>query len=117
MNNASHGIMEHGSEKDSGPWSHVFVSLSACVLTVAIVGSSVFLAWRVYEQRQLKKRVQVIVSSLQNRTPQELDAHAALLKTRPRLAQYVLPEVINSIRNPTSEEQQCAAIQIAGAFL
>ncbi len=117
MNNASQGIVKHGSEKDGGLWSHVFVSLSACVLTVTIVGSSVFLAWRVYEQRQLKHRVQVIVSSLQNRTPQELDAHAALLKTKPRLAQYVLPEIINSIRNPVSEDQQCAAIQIAGVFL
>lgn len=105
------------SAAGGGLWSHVLVSLSACVLTVAIVGSGVFLVWRSYEQRQLKIRVQKIVSSLQNRTPEELDAHAALLRARPRLARFVLPEIIKSIRTAASEEQQCAAIRVARAFL
>lgn len=117
MNIAHSEHVKQSSKQNGGVWSHVFVSLSACILTVAIVGSTVFLIWRIYEHRQLKSRVQKIVSSFQNRTPEELRAHAALLRAKPRLARHVLPEIINSIRNPTSEEQQCAAIQVASAFL
>ena len=93
------------------------MSLCACVLTVSIAGSAVFLAWRAYSHHQLKKDLEVIISSLENRTAAELEDRVTLLKARPKLAAYVLPEVAGSMVASRSERQQWATIQISRAFL
>jgi len=95
----------------------VLVSLCACVLTVSIVGSVVFLAWRVHDRRQLKDRIKTFVSSLEDRTPEELAARANKLKAHPKVARFVLPELSKSIANARSEQQQWAAIEVSRAFL
>lgn len=100
-----------------GVWGHVLVTLCACILTVSIAGSAVYLGWRVYDRRQLKARVEAEVASLENRTPEELAERADYLKARPKLAKYVLPEIVSSITKATSEQQKCSAIQVAKAFL
>lgn len=106
--------------KGSGPhdlWSHVFVSLCACVLTVSIVGSVVFLVWRVHDRRQLKARIKTFVSSLEDRTPEELAARANRLKAHQKVARFVLPELSKSIAGAGSEQQQWSAIEVSRAFL
>lgn len=98
-------------------WGHVLVSLCACVLTVSIVGSVVFLAWRVHDRRQLKARIKTFVSSLEDRTPQELATRANRLKAHPKVARFVLPELSKSIAGGGSEQQQWSAIEVSRAFL
>jgi len=98
-------------------WGHVLVSLCACLLTISIVGSIVFLAWRVYDRRQLSFRVKTFVASLQDRTPEELVARAENLKAHPKVARFVLPELSKSIAHAGSEQQQWAAIEVSRAFL
>ncbi len=104
-------------DADSGFWSHALVSLGACVLTVSIVGSIVFLGWRVYDRRQLTARVEAFVSSLQNRTPEELADRAESLRAHPKVAKYVLPRLMRSIATEGSDRQLSAAITIARAFV
>lgn len=102
---------------ESGFWSHALVSLGACVLTVSIVGSIVFLGWRVYDRRRLTAHAEAFVSSLQNRTPEELADHAESLKERPQVAKYVLPRLMRSIGAEGSDRQLSAAITVARAFV
>jgi hypothetical protein len=100
-----------------GPWGHVLVSASACVLTVSIAGSAVFLTHRLYSRHELRGKVRAFIASLENRTPQELADRVAQLKQRPRLTPHLLPEVTAALRRSRSEQQLCAAIQISRAFL
>lgn len=96
---------------------HLLVSICACVLTVSIVGSALFLVWRVIERRELRSKVQAFVSSLENRTSQELADRAADLKAYPKVARHILPEIVRTIRSDKSEGRQRAAIEISKAFL
>lgn len=98
-------------------WGHLFVSLSACLLTVSILGSAVFLAFKGYQRYQLSTRVRSFIDSLENRTPQELAERAAELKDRPKVAQHVLPELRRALGNARSDEQLAAMIEISRAFL
>ena len=98
-------------------WGHVFVSLSACLLTVSILGSAVFLAFKGYQRYQLKTKVRSFISSLENRTPEELADRAAELKERPKVAQHVLPELRRALGNARSDEQLVAMIEISRAFI
>ncbi len=95
----------------------MLVALCACVLTVAIAGSVVFLVVRAHDRRQLKDRVKTIVSSLKDRTPEELAARANNLKAHPKAARFVLPELSKSIAGAGSEQQQWSAIEVSRAFL
>lgn len=97
-------------------WGDVVVAACACVLTVAVVGSGVYLAWRIYDRRQITTQLRAFIASLQNRTAEELQEQAAQLKAKPKLARYVLPELRKALRTAGSEQQVCAAIQIAREF-
>lgn len=114
---AATGGLSEKRAADGGVWGHVLVAVGACVLTVAIVGSAVFLVYRVYYREQLQAQVREVVESLQNRTPAELAEKAAQVKAHPKLAQLVLPEVLRSLRDSKSEQQQCCAIEILKTFL
>lgn len=98
-------------------WGHLLVSLCACVLTVSIVGSAVFLGWRVYDRRQLREKVSAFVESLKDRTPDELADQAQRLKAHPKVARHVLPEIARAIRGAKDEGRQRAAVEISKAFL
>ncbi len=104
-------------ERAGSFWGHVLVSLCACILTVSIMGSAVFLVWRVYDRQHLRERVSGFVSSLRNRTPEELAERAESLKAHPKVARYVVPEIRKSIKEASSDLQRCCAIQISRAFL
>jgi hypothetical protein len=106
-----------GAARPAGVWGHLLVSASACILTVSIVGSAVFLTYRIYSRQQLRVKVQAFIGSLQNRTPQELEDRVTQLKQRPKLAEYVLPELRRTLRTTQSESQLRAAISLARAFL
>ena len=106
-----------GSERAAGMWGHVLVAVSACVLTVSIVGSGVFLSYRIYSRQQLKARVRERVAGLENRTAQEIADFAAQLRQRPKAADYVLPELRRTLRGAPSERQMCAAIDFARYFI
>jgi len=101
----------------AGPWGHVLVSASACVLTVSILGSAVFLTHRLYSRHLLRQKVREFISSLDNRSPEELADRALQLKLRPKLAAHFLPEIAASLNAARSERQLCAAIQLSEAFL
>jgi hypothetical protein len=103
--------------KSGGVWGHLLVSASACLLTVSILGSGVFLVYKGYSRYQLKSKVRAIIDSLENRTQEELDQSAAQLKERPKLAEYVMPELRRTLVSSTSERQLCAAIEISRAFV
>ncbi len=103
--------------KSGGIWGHLLVSASACLLTVSIIGSAVVLIYKGYSRYELKAKVRTFISSLENRTQEELDERAAQLKERPKLAEHVLPELRRTLANATSERQLCAAIEISRAFL
>lgn len=98
-------------------WGHLFVSVCACLLTVSIAGSAIFLVWRVIDRSELRSKVEMFVASLENRTPAELAERASSLKAHPKVARYVLPEIARTIRLGKSEGRQRAAIEISKAFL
>jgi hypothetical protein len=104
-------------EKRGSLGGHVLVASCACLLTVAIVGSAVFLAFRVYDRYRWGTQVQNAVASLQHRTAEELAELAAQVKASPKLTRLVLPEVLRTLRDSKSEQQQCSAIRILRAFV
>ena len=113
---------ENGTVPSSDGWrgsflGHVLVAACACALTVAIAGSGAYLAYQFYRRHALNTQVRSVVTSLQNRTPAELAEQAARVKAKPKLARLVLPEVLASLRDSRSEQQQYSAIQILRAFL
>lgn len=89
----------------------------ACVLTVSILGSAVYLGWRLYDRYQWRRQARTFVSSLENRTAGELTERAAQLRARPKVARYVLPEILRGLGTAASEQQLCATIQISRAFV
>ncbi len=100
------------------PWGHLLVALAACVLTVSIVGSAVFLVYRVYDQHRWQKDARKFVVSLENRSQAELEARVSQLRQHPNAAQrYVLPEVLKALQESRSEQQRCSAIEISRVFL
>ena len=109
--------MDVDSNKKAGWFGPVLVATTACILTVTILGSIGILGWRFYERRQLQQRVRDVVSSLQNRKPEELAEKAEQLKERPKVARYVLPQIREAIVRAPSEQQQWSAIRIAEAFI
>lgn len=109
--------MEGEANKKAGWFGPVLVATTACILTVTILGSIGILGWRFYDQWQLNERVRAIISSLPNRTPEELAERAEQLKERPKVARYVLPQIRDAIVKSQSEQQQWAAIRIAEAFI
>lgn len=101
-----------------GSWiGPLLVAVTACVLTVTILGSIGILGWRFNEKRQLQNRVRSFVSSLQNRNADELAERAESLKERPKVARYVLPEIQRAIATAPSEQQKWSAIRVAEAFI
>lgn len=107
----------HTSGKPGRIWGHLLVSISACLLTVSIFGSGVFLVYKAYQRYETKSKVRAFIESLENRTPEELEDRCAQLKERPKLAEYVLPELRRTLASTTSERQLCAAIEVSRAFL
>lgn len=108
--------MANGRKK--GGWlGDVFVAACACALTVSIVGSAVYLSWRLYNRHHYSDLAAQFVASLQNRTPAELEKQVDDLKARPKVARYVLPELRNALRQNRSEQDVCAVIRISGAFV
>ena len=105
------------SGRPGGIWGHLLVSASACLLTVSIVGSAVFLFYKTYQRYETKSKVRAFIESLENRTPEELEDRVTQLKERPKLAEHVLPELRRTLASATSERQLCAAIEVASAFL
>ncbi|MFH1419503.1 MAG: hypothetical protein ABII12_14605 [Planctomycetota bacterium] len=105
-----------GSRK-GGLFGDVLVAVCACVLTVAIVGSAVYLSWKLYDRHRWREQIRTVIASLENRTPAELEERVNQLKAMPKLARYVLPEIRRTLHEAESEEQMCAAIQISRAFV
>ncbi len=103
--------------RPSGFWGHLLVSASACLLTVSILGSAVILVYKGYRRYELKTKVRTFISSLENRTPEELAERTEELKQRPKVAQHVLPELRNTLAAARSENQLRAAIEVSRAFL
>ena len=95
----------------------VIVAASACILTISIAGSAVFLGYRAYEKRVQQARVDSFVNSLEHRSNAELAADAEQLRGKPKLAKYVLPRILASIRTENDERRQVASMRIAWAFL
>lgn len=109
--------MDGETNKKAGWFGPILVATTACILTVTILGSIGILGWRFYDRWQLRQRVRDIVSSLQNRTPEELAERAEQLKEHPKVARYVLPQIREAIARSPSEQQQWSAIRIAEAFI
>lgn len=109
--------MDDEKGSSAGWFGPVLVAVTACILTVTILGSLGILGWRFYDRWQLKERVRTLVSSLENRTPEELAERAAQLKERPKVARYVLPQIRAAIARSPSEQQQWSAIRIGEAFI
>ncbi len=114
---AGGGAPVDAPEHVAGFWGRVLVAVSACVLTVSIVGSAAFLWFRIQERRELRTRVQGFISSLENRTDAELADRAAQLREKPKVAEYVLPEIRRALRASRSEDQLCAVIRLCEAFV
>jgi len=95
----------------------VLVAASACILTISIAGSAVYLGYRAYDKRVQQARVDVFVNSLEHRSVAELATDAEQLRGKPKLAKYVLPRILSSIRTENDERRQIASIRIAWAFL
>lgn len=93
------------------------MAVCACILTVSIVGSIMWLSWRAYERHEYRGRVRSFVSSLENRTDQELDDVTQKLRVKKKLARYVLPQLLETVRGGMSERQRIAAIRVCSAFL
>ncbi|MCB9853735.1 MAG: hypothetical protein H6819_11610 [Phycisphaerales bacterium] len=109
--------MEDEKVASTGWFGPILVAATACILTVTILGSLGILGWRFYDRWQLQERVRTLVSSLENRTPEELADRAAQLKERPKVARYVLPQIRAAIARSPSEQQQWSAIRIGEAFI
>ena len=101
----------------AGFFGPLLVAMTACILTITILGSIGILGWRFYERHQLEERVRTFISSLQNRTPEELAERAEQLKDRPKVTKFVLPQIRAAIASSPSEQQQWSAIRVAEAFI
>ena len=106
-----------GASRRDSLWGRVLVALSACVLTVSIVGSIAWLSSKAYERRSYQEKVRQFVGGLENRSAEELDHWAAQLRSRKTLARYVLPQLLDVLRGDGPERQRLAAIRVARAFL
>jgi len=95
----------------------LLVALSACLLTVSIVGSGVYLGWRAYDKRVQQEKVDTFVTSLEHRSDSELAADVDRLRSKPKLTKYVLPRLLASVRGASDERQQVASVRVACAFL
>lgn len=95
----------------------ILVAASACILTISIAGSAVYLGYRAYDRRVQQERVDAFVNSLEHRSAAELATDADQLRSKPRLARYVLPRIMASIRTENDERRQIASMRIAWAFL
>ncbi len=98
-------------------WGHLLVSACACILTITIVGSMVYLGWRIYDRYEMKASVRRFVSSLENRTPDEIADYASELRYKPKIVRYFVPEIVAAIRGEGPERQRRAAIQLSRAFV
>ena len=123
-NTLPHGAGLRGAdppEEPAAPRGGVFgdllVAVSACLLTVSIVGSGVYLGWRAYDRRVQQEKVDTFVASLEHRSEAELAADVDRLRSKPKLTKYVLPRLLASIRSAPDERQQVASIRVACAFL
>lgn len=96
---------------------HLLVAVSACVLTISIVGSGIFLVWKAHDRLQRKEKVRLFIASLENRTDSELDQDIQGLKSRPALASYFIPELTDNLSHPRSERHMLAMVQSCRAFL
>lgn len=96
---------------------HVLVAVSACILTVSIVGSAVFLIWKSYDRHERRQKIRAFIVSLENRSPAELDQDAQGLLARPTLAQHFVPELLDGMAHPRSERHLNAMIRVSRAFL
>lgn len=114
---AGGGLPAEPPEHVAGFWGRVLVAVSACVLTVSIVGSAAFLWFRIQERREIRARVQGFITSLENRTDAELADRAAQLHEKPKVAEFVLPEIRHALRASRSEDQLCAVIRLCEAFV
>jgi len=103
--------------KGKGVAGDILVAASACILTVSIAGSAVYLGYRAYDRRVQQARVDAFVNSLEHRTAAELASDAEQLHAKPKLAKYVLPRILASIRTENDERRQIASMRIAWAFL
>lgn len=103
--------------KGKGIAGDILVAASACILTISIAGSAVYLGYRAYDRRVQQARVDAFVNSLEHRTTAELAADADQLHGKPKLAKYVLPRILASIRTENDERRQIASMRIAWAFL
>lgn len=101
----------------SGPWGHILVAASACALTVSIVGSAVFLTHRAWSRYELQGKIRDFLISIENRTPDELQQRLDQLGDRPKLVEQMLPELMETLRNPRSEEQLVAVLHIIKPFM
>lgn len=110
------GMMKPGTPR-KGIGGDILVAVSACILTVSIAGSAVYLGYRAYDRRIQQERVDAFVNSLEHRTLAELAADAEQLHSKPKLAKYVLPRILASIRTENDERRQIASMRIAWAFL
>lgn len=105
------------AEPRGGVFGDLLVAVSACLLTVSIVGSGVYLGWRAYDRRVQQEKVDAFVASLEHRSEAELAADVDRLRAKPKLTKYVLPRLLASIRGATDERQQVASVRVACAFL
>lgn len=96
---------------------HLLVAVSACVLTISIVGSAVFLVWKAYDRFERKDKVRLFIASLENRSDRDLELDIQGLKSRPALASYVIPELIDNMAHPRSERHMLAMVHACRAFL
>jgi len=98
-------------------WGHVAVGCLACGLTVTIVGSLAYLAFRKLERDDTERRIAQFVSALENRSPEELTYAVRELQQRPGLARRVLPAILVAAQKSGSERQQLAAVSLCRAFV
>jgi len=110
------GMVKPGTPR-KGIGGDILVAASACILTISIAGSAVYLGYRAYDRRVQQERVDAFVNSLEHRSAAELAADAEQLRSKPKLAKYVLPRILSSIRTENDERRQIASMRIAWAFL
>ena len=92
------------------------IAVMSCILTVAILGSGIFLYVRWQRSRDEQARITTFVNGLQNLSPEQLRTSADELSKRPRMARRVLPRVMGRARGRATPAERLAAVRFLARF-
>lgn len=96
---------------------HLLVGLVTCALTVSIVGSIAYLVINRMRLTEHDRRIRDFVGSMENRSRDELSYAVQQLRTHEKVADRVLPMILQAAERGGTERQRLAGVELAAEFV